>query len=93
MFKIKAAVAHFLISLHSIKDCFALYNYVLFIRKEPKILSDLTDLFFRNLHVEHDVVHEVGEAGLHRAAELGRLHQRVHELEDGEHLKCDTNRN
>ena len=46
----------------------------------------MTDLFFRNLHVEHDVVHEVGEARLHRAPELGRLHQRVHELEDGEHL-------
>ena len=55
--------------------------------------ADMADLFFRNLHVEHDVVHEVGESGLHRAPELGRLHQRVHELEDGEHLEQASRKN
>ena len=38
-----------------------------------------------DLHVEDDVVHELAEAGLDGPLELGRLHQRVHKLEDGKH--------
>ena len=36
-----------------------------------------------NLHVQHDIIHKVGQAGLDGAAELLGLHQRVHKLKNG----------